>query len=431
MKSTSKTKEIQTNSSSNLLVLGATGQVGKLVANNLRRSEANFSVGTRRKANLEELTDRFGASRFIDLDDPRTFDHALKGITGIFLITGYTVDMLVQSKSLIDAAKRNGVDHIVHLGAFTRDHDAYATVFAWHQMIETYLRDSGIAWTNLHPNMFMQSFLSVWSLKGGAYSAYTSKAIGFTALEDVAEAAAVILMEGPEKHNGKDYWFSADVLTPHQVAETLTAATGRKFTAAVRKAEGFQNDAAQPGSAFEPAYAKGGFELFRQVEDGRMAYIGSVRDDTKKLLGREPLLLNGWAKLHANELLEAAGMAAPPATEVAPKDGIPSTLASFVKANNDRDADSVTACFSKDAVVYDDGQIMRGAEEIRQWIAELFRKFQYVVAPTNVRESTNGAILTATITGNFPGARVSVDYNCRTLGDKIEVMVIQPTPVAK
>src|SRR5437879_180677 len=100
------------NSSNNLLVLGVTGQVGKLVAKNLRRSEANFSVGTRRKANLEELTDQFGASRFIDLDDPRTFDQALKGITGIFLITGYTVDMLVQSKSLIDAAKRNGVNHI-------------------------------------------------------------------------------------------------------------------------------------------------------------------------------------------------------------------------------------------------------------------------------------------------------------------------------
>jgi len=67
MKSASKTKEIQTNSSSNLLVLGATRQVGKLVAKNLRRSEASFSVGTRRKENLEELTDRFGASRFIDL----------------------------------------------------------------------------------------------------------------------------------------------------------------------------------------------------------------------------------------------------------------------------------------------------------------------------------------------------------------------------
>src|SRR6267143_4671074 len=145
------------NSSSNLLVLGVTGQVGKLVAGNLKRCGAHFSVGTRRKANLEELADQFGASRFIDLDDPRTFDEALKHVTGLFLITGYTVDMLVQSKTLIDAAKRNGVNHIVHLGVFTRERDTYTTVFAWHQMIEAYLRDSGVAWTNLHRNMFMQN----------------------------------------------------------------------------------------------------------------------------------------------------------------------------------------------------------------------------------------------------------------------------------
>src|SRR5256886_7212660 len=295
------------NGASNVLVLGVTGQVGKRVATNLKKRKANFSVGSRRKANLRELADQFGSSRLIDLDDPRTFDEALNNVTSIFLITGYTVDMLVQSKSLSDAAKRSGVNHIVHLGAFTTDHDAYATVFAWHQMIEAYLRASGVTWTNLHPNMFMQNFLSVWSIKGGLYSAYTSKAIGFTALEDVAEAAAVILMEGPEKHSGMDYWFSVEALTPHQVAETLTAVTGRKFTAAVHHAEGFQNDAAQPGSAFELSYAKGGLELFRQVEDGRMAYVGSVKDDTKKILGREPLLLKEWAKLHASELLEIAG----------------------------------------------------------------------------------------------------------------------------
>src|SRR6266851_5039146 len=152
------------NSSSNLLVLGVTGQVGQLVARHLRRSEAHFTVGSRRKANLRELADQFGASRFIDLDDPRTFDEALNNVTGVFLITGYTVDMLVQSKSLVDAAKRNGVTHIVHLGAFTREHDSYATVFAWHQMIEAYLRNSGVAWTNLHPNMFMQNLRTYTSI---------------------------------------------------------------------------------------------------------------------------------------------------------------------------------------------------------------------------------------------------------------------------
>src|SRR5258705_5683895 len=229
------------NSSRNLLVLGVTGQVGTLVAQDLKRSAVHFSAGTRRKANLETLAHQLGASRFMHLDDPRTFDEALKDITGLFLLTGYTVAMLVQCKSLIDAAKRNGVKHIVHLGAFTRDHDAYSTVFAWHQMIEAYLRDSGVAWTNLHPNMFMQSFLSVWSIKGAVYNAYTSKPIGFTALEDVSEAAAIILMEGPDKHNGKDYWFSADELTPRQAAATLTPATGQKLTAAAQDAAGSTN----------------------------------------------------------------------------------------------------------------------------------------------------------------------------------------------
>jgi uncharacterized protein YbjT (DUF2867 family) len=295
------------NNSSNVLVLGATGQVGKLVAKNLKGKNANFSVGSRSESKLGELADQFGASRFIDLDDPRTFDKALENVTGIFLITGYTVDMLVQSKSLIDAARRNGVNHIVHLGVFTTDQDSYSTVFAWHQMIETYLRESGVAWTNLHPNMFMQNLLTYTSIRGGQYRSYTSKALGFTALEDLAESAAVILIEGPEKHSGKDYFFSADALTPQQMAESLTAATGRTFTTAVLDAETFRNETTRPGSMFERAYSKGGFEFFRYVEDGRMAYIGTVRDDTKKILGREPLLLREWAKIHANELLEIAG----------------------------------------------------------------------------------------------------------------------------
>src|SRR5260370_24905262 len=133
-------------------------------------------------------------------------------------------------------------------------------------MIDAYLRDRGVRWQTLHPNMFMQSFLSVWSIKGGVYNAYTSKAVGFTALEDVSEAAAIILMEGPDKHNGKDYWFSADALTPRQVAETLTAATGRKFTAAVRNAGGFTDHAGQPCSAFEATYSRVGIQLLPHVD---------------------------------------------------------------------------------------------------------------------------------------------------------------------
>src|SRR5258708_6195143 len=156
------------NGASNILVLAVTGQVGKHVATNLKKRTANFSVGSQRKANLRELADQFGSSRLIDLDDPRTFDEALNNVTRIFLITGYTVDMLVQSKSLIDAAKRSGVNHIVHLGAFTTDHDSHATVFAWHQMIEadsspvTLLNTPSSVKLSIHPGISRTFPSAVW-----------------------------------------------------------------------------------------------------------------------------------------------------------------------------------------------------------------------------------------------------------------------------
>src|ERR1700722_5181941 len=65
--------------------VGCNGTSRKLVAKHLKRSKANCSAGSRGKENLKELADQFGASRFIDLDDPRTFDQALKDVTGIVL----------------------------------------------------------------------------------------------------------------------------------------------------------------------------------------------------------------------------------------------------------------------------------------------------------------------------------------------------------
>jgi len=91
------------------------------------------------------------------------------------------------------------------------------------------------------------------------------------------------------------------------VAETLAEATGRKFTAAVRTAEAFQSEAEQPGLNIRPAYAKEGSNSSATSRRKGMAYVGSVKDDTERILGREPLLLREWAKLHANELFGDAG----------------------------------------------------------------------------------------------------------------------------
>jgi nucleoside-diphosphate-sugar epimerase len=135
-----------------VLVLGSTGQVGKLIVEALSHAkEVQVRVTSRRSEQVEALRQKGQDAVYLDLDDPRTFAGALAGVDRLFLLTGYTVAMLVQSKTLIDAAKKAGVQHIVHLGIFG-EWDCTDPHFAWHQMIERYIEASGMAWTHLHPN---------------------------------------------------------------------------------------------------------------------------------------------------------------------------------------------------------------------------------------------------------------------------------------
>src|SRR5580700_9135425 len=103
-----------------VMILGATGQVGGLLAKELKDSSSlQVKVTTRRKEQIEALQKQYGDAVFLDLDDARTFESALKGVDGLFLLTGYSVDMLVQAKTMVDAALATGVKHIVQLGVYT------------------------------------------------------------------------------------------------------------------------------------------------------------------------------------------------------------------------------------------------------------------------------------------------------------------------
>jgi NAD(P)H dehydrogenase (quinone) len=53
----------------------------------------------------------------LDLNKSETFAPALREIERVFLMTGYTVEMLQQSKVFLDVAAQAGVRHVVHLGA--------------------------------------------------------------------------------------------------------------------------------------------------------------------------------------------------------------------------------------------------------------------------------------------------------------------------
>lgn len=224
----------------------------------------------------------------------------------LFLLTGYTVAMVTQSKTLVDAAKKAGVKHIVHLGVFA-EWDCTDPHFAWHLMIESYIKASGLAWTHLHPNVFMDNLLNFNALREDSFTLYWgSRAVGWVAVSDIAAVAAAALGEGPEKHHGRDYWMSTEVLDGMQVAAILSEVTGRTIRCNLKGPEDFKAFINSPGVEVEQWYAEGGLDFMRQVSDRRMGYIGTIRDDVPFVLGRPSLTFREWASSHKDEFIELA-----------------------------------------------------------------------------------------------------------------------------
>jgi NAD(P)H dehydrogenase (quinone) len=285
-----------------VLILGVTGQLGKLVADRLKNDEnISLRVCSRRHDDLPTLNDKYGEAVHLDLDDPRTFDAALEGVGTLFLLTGYSVAMLVQSKSIVDAAKRAGIKHIVHVGVFSVDENCYDAHIAWHQMVEVYIKHSGVAWTFLHPNCFMQNFTGFYGMvKDGQVKFYSEdKTLGWIALEDVAEATAKILSNTSE-HAGKDYWFSTESANISELASIFSEVSGEPFSADPKSPDEFIKDMGIERSKLDP-YFFGVEDCFKQIVDGRMSYIGDVRDDLPMLIGRKGMSIRDWTILHKSE----------------------------------------------------------------------------------------------------------------------------------
>jgi NAD(P)H dehydrogenase (quinone) len=280
-----------------VLVIGTTGQVGKLMVDEFDRDPGDVRVryAARKPAQVDELRAAGRDAVRLDLDDPSTFAHALHGVDRVYLLTGYTVAMLAQSKTLVDAAVKAGVAHIVHQGVFA-NWDVTDPHFVWHQMMERYIEGSGLEWTHLHPNVFMDGLASMIAVGDDAFAVfYGDRRVGWIAARDIAAVAATVLRQGPARHGGKDYWLSTEVASGPEVAAIFSDVLGREIRCDVRGPDEFKASLAGRSVTVESWYAEAGVEFNRQVLDGRMGYIGTVRDDVEFVTGRPSTSLQQWA----------------------------------------------------------------------------------------------------------------------------------------
>jgi uncharacterized protein YbjT (DUF2867 family) len=237
---------------------------------------------------------------YLDLDKIETFRPALEGTGRIFMATGYTVDMLRQSKDLVNMAKKAGVSQIVHLGA-CGDDDTRIAHYGWHQFIERYIEWSGMMFTHLRPEIFMQNLLGYGGehyVTNGVIRHYVGDArLSWVDCEDVAAVAAACLAQ-PEQHAGKTYRLGYEAKTYHQIAETFTEILGKPFSYEARPPSEFLQNVLSAGA--EPAYMKCVFDSYSDLTNGKDIGADQVFDNFASITGRHPATIADFARKFAD-----------------------------------------------------------------------------------------------------------------------------------
>jgi NAD(P)H dehydrogenase (quinone) len=293
-----------------VLILGATGRIGSKVIAELERIDTVRVVYSSRKLEQVEAWRRGGKDAvLLDLDQPETLPDALSGIDRIFLSTGYTVAMVHQSKTIVDAAADAGVKFIVHLGVFGNGRLTYA-YGTWHEMVERYVEGSGVAWTHLHPHFFMDNLLAAAPVVDGKFYWFMgNQPVGWIAPEDVAAVAAKVLSDGPEQHGGKQYWLSTEILNGTQSAAEISQGLGLPVEGVVLTpddlAANVKSGAMKLPSFVEPTYGASILEWVRQTYDGRLDF-GGLTSSVEELTGKKPQTLESWVRANRRAVLSAA-----------------------------------------------------------------------------------------------------------------------------
>ena len=212
-----------------IAVTGATGGLGGRVARRLAERGVGQRLVVRNLGRAPELAGAEAAAA--SYDDPERLRRAFQGARTLLIVSASEdPDRLRLHANVVDAATDAGVERVVYtsfVGAapkctftFGRDH--------WHT--EELIKGSGLAWTMLRDNLYLD-FLPLMVGADGVIRgpAGDGRMAGVTR-DDIADAAVAVLLEGG-RHVGRAYDMTGpEALTMAEAAEQLTRFAGRTIS---------------------------------------------------------------------------------------------------------------------------------------------------------------------------------------------------------
>src|SRR6266568_3087982 len=279
-----------------VLVTGATGTVGRDVAKLLSKKGAAVRAGVRDQAKARKQFDADIALATFDFEDAASFPGALKDVEKVFLLPPLVPNQVEVTNAFVDAAKPAGVRHIVKLSAIGADASPPYTFGKWHAENEQHIRESGLAFTFLRPNSFMQNFITYFPPRNGAiYLPWGNGTASFVDTRNIASVAAEVLTS--DGHEEKIYTLTGPAAPGiADVARILSEAVGREFKY-VDVPEGAARDGMLQAGVPE-WQVEGIMELHAINKQNRWS---AVTSDIEKVTGNPPTDFAQFARDHAEK----------------------------------------------------------------------------------------------------------------------------------
>lgn len=212
-----------------ILVTGATGNIGVELVKRLSAAKQPARAFVRKRTEAQTIALPYVELAEGDFTKPDSFMGALDGVDRLFLLVPSSADVEQQQRNFVDAAKRSEVRHIVKLSQLGADENALGRFQRYHGAVEEHILKSGIPYSFLRPNLFMQgllNFRSTISSEGVFYAPAGSAKVSVVDVRDIASVAAKVLTE--TGHIGKSYDITGpEALTHEGMANLLAHALGK------------------------------------------------------------------------------------------------------------------------------------------------------------------------------------------------------------
>ena len=205
-----------------VLVTGATGNTGSLLVPALLKAGVDVRVFVRDETKAKPLKDMGAEVVTGDLDEPGTILPAVKNVDKIYLLTWNGETQLMQAENVINAAKYEGVPHIVRHSMWGPDN---SRIIKQGYKIEEMVKSSGLKWTILKPTFYMQNTMmaaQTISSDGMIYWDMKEGKLGMIDVRDIADAAFAVITG--ESHEDKSYILTGpEAISFNDVANTFSS----------------------------------------------------------------------------------------------------------------------------------------------------------------------------------------------------------------